>query len=150
MPFMTSTPVQHLVDHLRHVASLEQASDAELLDAYLIARSESAFGEIVRRHGPMVWGVCARMLSPREDAEDAYQATFLVLVRKAHAIRPRNRVGAWLHGVAYHVALKARYLSARRSHMEKQMPSLPEPITPTSAPHELTALLDRELTALPE
>ena len=73
---MTSTPAQHMVDRLRNAASLEQASDAELLDAYVNMRSEFAFGEIVRRHGPMVWGVCSRMLTRGEDAEDAYQATF--------------------------------------------------------------------------
>src|SRR5262245_52295621 len=124
---MLQTPVQQVVDRLRQAVAVEQTADAELLDAFVSERSESAFTELVRRHGPMVWGVCGRMLGNRLDAEDCYQATFLVLVRKAHTVRPRGRIGAWLHGVAYHIALKARHLAARRAVVERQTECLPEP-----------------------
>ncbi len=98
----------------------------------------------------MVGGVCWRMLSGRAEAEDCYQATFLVLLRKADAVRPRARVGAWLHGVAYHTALKARHLAARRGHMERQVERLPEPIPKLDANADLRQLLDRGLNELPE
>src|SRR5205814_1717240 len=102
--------IQHVMDRLRQAVAFEQTSDAHLLDVFVRERCESSFAELVRRHGPMVWGVCCRLLSRPQDAEDCYQAAFLVLVRKADTVRPRSRVGAWLHGVAYHTALKARHL----------------------------------------
>src|SRR5579884_283612 len=75
--------------------------DGQLLERYLARREEAAFEALVRRHGPMVLGVCRRVLRHSHDAEDAFQATFLVLVRKAASIRPRQQVGNWLYGVAY-------------------------------------------------
>src|ERR1700682_3638568 len=111
---MLQTRVQHVVDRLRRTAEFGEAPDSALLEAFVGARCETAFAELVRRHGPMVWGVCWRLLSSRQDAEDCYQATFLVLVRKARTVRPRARVGAWLHGVAYTTALKARHLAGKR------------------------------------
>jgi RNA polymerase sigma factor (sigma-70 family) len=147
---MSRTPAQFVVDRLRQAGEVEKASDSDLLDVFLGQRNESAFAELVRRHGPMVWGVCWRMLSRRVDAEDCYQATFLVLLRKAHTVRPRARVGAWLHGVAYHTALKARHLAAKRGHMELQVERLPEPISKADTNADLRQVLDRGLSELPE
>src|SRR5262245_31152666 len=90
-------------------------TDAQLLDLYVASRNEAAFGALVRRHGPMVWGVCRRILLHRQDAEDAFQAAFLVLVRKAASVRPREMVGNWLYGVARQTALKALASASKRS-----------------------------------
>src|SRR5205807_7258410 len=83
----------------------EGPTDGQLLEAYRTRREEPAFEALVRRHGPMVWGVCRRILRHAQDAEDAFQATFLVLVRKASSIKPAGMVGNWLHGVAYRTAM---------------------------------------------
>lgn len=147
---MTPLPARQLVERLRRAAALEAAPDAELLTAYVHERCDIAFAELLRRHGPMVWGVCGRLLRCRQDAEDAFQATFLVLVRRANTVHPRARLGAWLHGVAYHTALKARHSAARRGHMEKQLEHLPEPAAPAASSAALGPLLDRGLRALPE
>src|SRR2546430_64120 len=91
-----------------------QRSDAELLEGFVARRDETAFAALLRRHGPMVLGVCRRVLRNDADADDAFQATFLVLVRKARSIRPRGMVGNWLYGVAHRTALKARAMHTKR------------------------------------
>src|SRR5437667_8558775 len=99
----------------------------------------------------MVWGVCHRVLQSHHDAEDAFQATFLVLLRKATCIAPREMVGNWLYGVAHQTALKARATTAKRRAREKQTMDMPEPVAP---PHDLwpdlQPLLDQELSRLPD
>src|SRR5579859_4926167 len=89
-------------------------SDGQLLDVYIRDREEAAFAALVHRHGPMVWGVCRRVLGNDADAEDAFQATFIVLVRKAAALAGRPVVGDFLHGVARRTAHRARAAAARR------------------------------------
>ncbi|QJW97012.1 RNA polymerase sigma factor [Frigoriglobus tundricola] len=134
---------------LRLLTAEPDQSDGQLLEAYAARRDGAAFAELVRRHGPMVWGVCRRALPNRQDAEDAFQATFLVLVRKPGAVRPPDRVGNWLHGVAVRTAQKAgKVVSRRREH---QVESLPEPETVAEGIwHDLVPVLDREVARLPE
>src|SRR5437660_7393420 len=103
-------------------------TDGQLLESYVRSREEAAFAALVRRHGPMVWGVCRRVLSSHQDAEDAFQATFLVLVRKAASVVPREMVANWLHGVAYQSALQARRTLARRRARERQVTRMAEPV----------------------
>ena len=126
-----------------------ESSDGQLLEAYAADRDGEAFAELVRRHGPMVWGVCRRLLANRQDAEDAFQATFLVLVRKPASVRPADQVGSWLHGVAVRAARKAGRVAARRR--ERQVESLPDTATSSEGIwSELVPVLDREVARLPE
>src|SRR6516165_11293864 len=104
-------------------AADEGLADADLLERFLARRDEEAFAALVGRHGPMVLGVCGRILGDVHAAEDAFQATFLILVRRAGAIRKRAALGSWLHGVAYRAALKARAREAcRRRHEREAIP----------------------------
>src|SRR5262245_35292383 len=124
-------------------------TDADLLADFLRHADERAFAELVRRHGPMVLGVCRRALGP--DADDAFQATFLVLVRRARHTAWRDALGPWLYGVAVRVARKARAARARRWASERQAsPMTPEPTVPAAEPDDLIDVLDQELAALPE
>src|SRR5436305_4394675 len=120
---MTGGRISNLIHYLRRAGSPTEgpATDAQLLERFAAARDEAAFEALVRRHGPMVLGVCRRVLGNVHDAEDAFQATFLVLVRKAASLRPGDLVGNWLYGVAYRTALEARARVARRRAHEKQV-----------------------------
>src|SRR5438094_2758329 len=102
-------------------------ADSELLECFIADHDEDAFEAIVRRHGPMVLGVCRRILRNEADADDAFQATFLVLVRKAGSIRRTGMVGNWLYGVAHHTALKAKAMHSRRRVKEMQAGTQPRP-----------------------
>src|SRR5262249_9000835 len=126
-------------------------SDGQLLEDFAVRRDEAALAALVRRHGPMVWGTVRRLLDNYHDAEDAFQATFLVLARKAASLRPREMVANFLYGVARQTALKRRATAARRKGRERQVATLPEP---AAADRELRCdllfLLDEELTRLPD
>src|SRR5262245_8777571 len=99
----------------------------------------------------MVWGVCRRVLRDHHDAEDAFQATFLVLARRAASVWPREKIGNWLYGVAYQTALKARATRARRRLREGRVPDAPEPAAEADGPQqELAEVLDHELSRLPD
>ena len=137
---------------LRKAASPDAAAtDGQLLGRYVSRRDGGAFEALVRRHGPMVLAVCRRVLRHAQDAEDAFQATFLVLARKAASVAKRESVGAWLHGVAYRTALEARASRLRRREKEVQVEDVPHPIVMPEENHdELLAMLDRELDRLPE
>src|SRR5438128_1075850 len=124
-------------------------TDGELLEGFVGRRDEAAFEEMVRRHGPMVLGVCRRILRNHADAEDAFQATFLVLVRRASTIRPRSMLGNWLHGVAHNTALKAGAMNRKRRTREREARTMPKTGGDDPWP-QLHALLDRELRGLPE
>jgi RNA polymerase sigma factor (sigma-70 family) len=126
-------------------------SDSQLLQRFSGARDQAAFAALVERHGPLVLGVCRRVLGNVHDAEDAFQATFLVLARKAEAIRKRDSLGAWLYEVAYHIALKARADAVRRREHERQAPAmLSREGQLDETRHELRPVLDEELHRLPE
>jgi RNA polymerase sigma factor (sigma-70 family) len=123
--------------------------DGRVLNLFIEKKDPAAFEVLVQRHGPMVLGVCRRILASSHDAEDAFQATFLVLVRKAVSIIPREVVGNWLYGVAYNVARKARAIQLKRHGREMQLESLPEPGAPEDAVLDLRELLDEEVSRLP-
>src|SRR5262249_2303195 len=138
---------------LRRAAQQDEAAqtDGQLLERYVRGREESAFAALVRRHGPMVWGVCRRVLGGHHDAEGAFQATFLVLVRKAASVLPREMVANWLYGVAHQTALKARATAARRRGRERQVTAMPEPeAARQDLWDDLQPLLDQELSRLPD
>src|SRR5262245_53483537 len=148
---MTS-PLGRVVGELRGAAlRRDGASDGQLLERFLRQREEAAFAALVRRYGPMVLGVCRRLTGHSEDAEDAFQATFLVLARKAASVHPRERVGCWLYGVARRTALKARTAAGRRRTREQPLEDVPYPPGPSAVEEQdLRALLDQELGHLPE
>ncbi len=141
------------IHYIRRAALLRDGAgltDAQLLGYFVERRDEAAFAALVKQHGPMVWGVCRRLLN-HHDAEDAFQSTFLVLVRKAASIVPRERVANWLYGVAYQTALQARRTAARRRAREKQVMAMPEPaVTEQDLWRELQPLIDQELNRLPD
>jgi RNA polymerase sigma factor (sigma-70 family) len=126
-------------------------SDGQLLESFAARRDQAAFEALVRRHGPMVLGVCRRVLGNRHDAEDAFQATFLVLVQKAGGLRSPALLGNWLYGVAYRTARRARAMSARRRQKEREAAgrSTAANLAGEIGP-DLLPLLDQELSRLPE
>jgi RNA polymerase sigma factor (sigma-70 family) len=125
------------------------ATDRRLLEQFLHQGDQAAFEAVVRLHGPMVWGICRRLLGNAPDAEDAFQATFLVLVRKAGAIGRRELLANWLFGVARRTALKARTLRARRCRREKGGGAMTEPAAPEPTEiADLRSVLDEELARL--
>src|SRR5205814_2003112 len=130
---MPTRDLNTVIQHLR-TAMLEHEGAGmtvgQLLECFISHREEAALEALVHRLAPMVWGVCRRLLHDHHDAEDAFQATFLVLLRKATCIAPREMVGNWLYGVAYQTALKARATTAKRRAREKQAMDMPEPEAP--------------------
>jgi len=149
---MTTGRRSEVLEHLRRAVLPRDGaglSDGQLLADYLGRRDEAALAALVRRHGPMVWGVCRRTLRSHHDAEDAFQATFLVLVRKAASIVPRELVANWLYGVARQTALKARATAARRRGRERQVTEMAEPAAgEQDLWRDLQPLLDEELSRL--
>jgi RNA polymerase sigma factor (sigma-70 family) len=125
----------------------EGQSDGQLLGQFLARHDKAAFAALVGRHGPMVLAVCQRILGNASDAEDAFQATFLVLVRKAASLSSRRVLGDWLHGVARHTALNARRAAARR-HAKEQFMARPEAQSQDVRPDWLP-ILDEALSRLP-
>src|SRR5262245_13173003 len=118
---MTTNRSGCVLVHLQRAAHRhDPRTDRQLLDCFFILGEEAAFEVLVRRHGPMVWGVCRRILRNDADAEDAFQATFLVLVRKAGSLADPAAVGNWLYGVAHNTALKAKALADGRRELERQ------------------------------
>lgn len=150
---MPTRPMNHVLQRLRQDMAPERhadLTDAQLLDRFIAVRDDMAFAAIVRRHGPMVWSVCRRIAGQHQDAEDAFQAAFLVLSRKPGAIRPRSMLAGWLHGVACHTALKARTQAHKRREREKQVIDMPEPEARAEGDwNDLKPLLDRAIDELP-
>jgi RNA polymerase sigma factor (sigma-70 family) len=161
---MAQKPLAAVLRRLRHLVGGREAqaeSDGQLLERFAAAHDEAAFGELMRRHGPLVLSVCRRILHDSNDVDDAFQATFVVLVRRAAGLRQEGSLASWLYGVAYRVALKARSQSARRRSREQQAEPMAlqefsneangagEPISQVAC-RELRAVLDDEVNRLPE
>jgi RNA polymerase sigma factor (sigma-70 family) len=149
---MRQRQLNRVAHHLRrvvHSVTEQRLNDAELLERFVVDRDEMAFAELVERHGPMVLGVCRRVTGDAHDADDAYQATFLVLVRRAAAVWPRDQVGNWLHGVAFRTAVEARKRSERRRLRERPTDPLPHPAVDPPAPQDWRPIFDQELRQLP-
>ncbi len=151
---MARHQVHQVIQHLRQAAVRRDGgglADGQLLERFITGRDETAFAALVRRHGPMVFGVCRRVLRHEQDAEDAFQATFLVLARKAASVTPRGMVANWLYGVAHKTALKAAARAARRKARERQVAEMPEPAAEEQDLwRDLQPLLDQELSRLPD
>src|SRR5438445_9819912 len=121
---MATSPIGEVVHHLRKAVLLRSEAgrtDAQLLEDFLKRHDEPALAALVYRHAPMVWGVCRRVLRNDHDAEDAFQTTFLVLVKKASSIASPELLANWLYGVAHQTALKARATSGKRGARERQV-----------------------------
>jgi RNA polymerase sigma factor (sigma-70 family) len=151
---VATSQISKVIDHLRKAVlpgGEADLSDGQLLECFVRHRDEVAVAALVRRHGPMIWNVCRRVLRSHQDAEDAFQATFLVLVRKAASITSREMVANWLHAVAHQTARKARATAGKRQAREKQVNDMPEPsVREPDLWHDLKPLLDDELSHLPE
>jgi RNA polymerase sigma factor (sigma-70 family) len=150
---MATTGVNGLIQHLRHAVLRQDGAgltDGELMELYVTRREEAAFEALLHRHGPMVLGVCRRVLRNEADAEDAFQATFLVFARKAASIRSRNTVSSWLYSVAHNMALKAKAMNHKRRVKERESGTAPKEESRAEVWQELQVLLDAELSRLPD
>ncbi len=151
---MATTGTETILRQLRRLevrAGPPGRTDGQLLEAFLSRRDPDAFEGLLRRHGPMVLGVCRRLLRDPQDTEDAFQATFLVLARKAASVSPRELVGNWLYGVAHTTAVRLRAANAKRRLREKQVADMPEPpASPRDLQDDVQPVLDEELARLPD
>jgi RNA polymerase sigma factor (sigma-70 family) len=149
---MANLSLQKIVTRLRRVSVPPggvDLTDRQLLARFIGQRDEAAFAALVNRHGPMVLGVCRRLLGNVHDADDAFQATFIILVHKAASLKSCELVGNWLYGVAYNTALAARAKRGRRRSKEKQVLGMTEPATTQPDDwSDLRPLLDQELSQL--
>lgn len=150
---MANSPLHPLVDYLRRLSGGKSGDtaldDALLLHRFSTQRDDSAFTALVQRYGAMVWGLCVRRLGETPEAEDAFQATFLVLVRKAASLREPHLLGPWLYGVAFRTAMKLRGQRTRRAARESPLPEqlAEERVEPVWS--ELKPILDEEINRLP-
>lgn len=148
---MPERQLARVVQHFRRMlttSATTQTTDGDLLTRYVRQRDEQAFEALVDRHGPLVLGVCQRVLHNQADVEDAFQATFLVLVRKASSLRAPDRLANWLYGVACRAALQARNATLKRR--EKEAKAMVRQETTDDAWVHVRAVLDQELTRLPD
>jgi RNA polymerase sigma factor (sigma-70 family) len=149
---MPTSPVHNFLAQVRAAElSRELRADGDLLTAYLQARDEAALAALVQRHAPMVWGVCRRILRCQHDAEDAFQAAFLVFAQKAGGISDRAGVASWLYGVARQTAVRVRANAMKTNRRERQGLAVADPPAPESeGDSELRELIDAEVVALPD
>jgi RNA polymerase sigma factor (sigma-70 family) len=145
---MAHARLASVLRHMRTVVSLQAhrgQTDSALLAAFISDQDEAAFAALVQRHGRMVLGVCRHVLGHEQDAEDAYQATFLVLARKARSIRARETLSNWLYGVAFRTAMRAKRDAARRRLWETQgTTAAPDNPVWKAAWREIQAILDED------
>lgn len=150
---MAKNQLSKVIQRLRQVVVQSGAgmTDSRLLDLYVRQKDDAALAGLIRRHGPMVWGVCHRILRNHHDAEDAFQATFLVLVRKVATIRQKELVANWLYGVARQTAIRAKVATFKRVMRERQVTEMPErEAVQPKFQDDLELLLDQELNRLPQ
>jgi RNA polymerase sigma factor (sigma-70 family) len=150
---MTTKQLSKALQHLRrilHSSAEGGMTDGQLLARFVASRDEAAFNELVRRHGPMVLGVCRRILRHTQDAEDAFQAAFFVLARKASSVANREAVASWLYRVSYRIAIEAKAINDKRRSREKQLEEMPHPEMTPIEPRDWLPRLDYELNLLPE
>jgi RNA polymerase sigma factor (sigma-70 family) len=151
---MSSSALAAGLRHLRGKLAAQQPSsdsDEQLLHAFTSRRDDNAFAALVRRHGPMVLHVCRRVLGHEQDAEDAFQATFLVLAQNVASLRNKASLASFLYGTAYRIAMKAKQTAARRRKHEGQAPArLPQNLTDELSWREVRMLLEEEIARLPE
>src|SRR5262245_44327760 len=151
---MADQPLRSVLRHVQKLATAQAAdnlSDRDLLERFVARRDEAAFAALVERHGPMVLSICRRALRHSHDAEDAFQAAFLVLARKAASIRHKDALGSWLHGVAYHVATNLRRgLARRRAHEVPLGEAIQADKAGEATWREVRTVFDEELARLPE
>jgi RNA polymerase sigma factor (sigma-70 family) len=151
---MATTQSGAILRHIRTLAAsaaAQELTDGQLLHRFATAHEEAAFATLVQRHGRLVWSVCRHILHHEHDAEDAFQATFLILARRPGSIRKQESVGSWLYGVAYRVAVKAKRSAARRQAYERQARTMPQgQVSSELACRELQAILDTEVQRLPD
>ena len=146
----TTVGLGGFLSRVRQSLAPDNRSDADLLRDYDTTHNDAAFTELVRRFAPMVWGVCRRTVGHHQLAEDAFQAVFLVLIRKSNAIRPPSALGGWLHTVAFHTSLRARAMAKLRRHdsldaaQELATNNCVEPTDP-----DWLRILDEEISKLP-
>jgi len=153
MPKKVEGPVVRSIQTLFGAGSVGGMTDGQLLEQFLRRRdegAEAAFAHLARVHGPMVWDVCRGVLSDSHAAEDAFQATFLVLARRAGSIRRRDAVGPWLHGVARRVAVRTKTAAVRRGLREGQATEMKATPIPDPIRRELIEALHEEVDRLAE
>jgi RNA polymerase sigma factor (sigma-70 family) len=148
---MSAGQLETVIQHIRKLAASqagEGLTDSELLERFSLQRDQTAFSALLVRHGGLVWNVCRHVLDNDHDAEDAFQATFLVLARKAPSVQ---NVGSWLHKVAFLSSMELKRKAARRRTHEKQAMTMPQPKSQSDlAWRELLAIIDEEVQGLPE
>src|SRR5262249_16854200 len=136
---------------LRPAAGATEADDAALLQQFVARRNDDAFAALLQRHGPLVFAVCRRALRERADAEDAFQATFLVLARKAGSIRRQDALAAWLHRVALNISRTIQRAAARRQAHERQVVDMTQAPPPDGIDlRDWQSVLHEEVDQLPE
>ncbi len=150
---MANRPLHPLLHYLRRLRAngVDEGArnDAELLYRFVNQNDEDAFTTLVQRYGAMVWGLCVRRLGETPEAEDAFQATFLVLVRKASSLHGSRLLGPWLYEVAYRTALKLSGQRARRAARERPLPEQLAEERPDAMESDLRSILDEEIQSLP-
>jgi RNA polymerase sigma factor (sigma-70 family) len=150
MPTLQAETILRHIHNLIESTSTSGPTDTQLLHRYVTQRDESAFAALLRRHGRLVWNVCRRFLHHEQDAEDVFQATFLVLARRAECIHKAEAIASWLYGVAYKIAMKAKRRARKRQDDECQSPPrVQSQATNDLALRELQVVLDEELQRLP-
>lgn len=150
---MASGAMTRIVQRIRRAVAdggESRETDADLLTRFLAHKDSQALAVLIRRYAAMVWSVCLRTVGHRQDAEDAFQATFVVLLRKANTIHPPGMVGNWLYGVARQTAMKARAMAMKRHAREQSTALLPEFPGQANGDHPLLPYVDEELSRLPD